>query len=202
MGIRAVIFDLDGTITEPYFDFDAIREEIGLPRNGGPILEAMRDMDEAQRRSAEAVLHRHEQLALEQSRLNPGARETLEALRRADIRIGILTRNIRQNALEIARRHNLFFDGVVGREDGPVKPDAFGVRWFCEQFDIPPAEAMVVGDYPFDIQCAKAAGATAVLLANQPKAAEFAKYADFTIDRIDQILGIIQNGKEHRAACR
>jgi len=28
MPIKAVIFDLDGTITEPYFDFDAIREEI------------------------------------------------------------------------------------------------------------------------------------------------------------------------------
>jgi len=202
MGIRAVIFDLDGTITEPYFDFDAIREEIGLPRNGGPILEAMRDMDEAQRRFAESVLHRHEQLALEKSRLNPGARETLEALRHKGIRIGVLTRNIRQNALEIGRRHNLVFDAVVGREDGPVKPDAFGVRWLCGHFGIPPAEAMVVGDYLFDIQCAKAAGAIAVLLANQPKAAEFAQYADFAIDRIDQILGIIKNRKEHRAACR
>jgi len=39
MPIKAVIFDLDGTITQPYFDFDAIREEIGLPRDSGPILE-------------------------------------------------------------------------------------------------------------------------------------------------------------------
>ncbi len=202
MSIRAVIFDLDGTITEPYFDFDAIREEIGLPRDSGPILEAMLEMSDTRHRLAEAILHRHERLALEQSRLNPGARETLDALRQAGIRIGVLTRNIRQNALEIARRHNLVFDAVVGREDGPVKPDAFGVRWLCEQFGIPPAEAMVVGDYLFDIQCAKAAGATAVLLANQPKAAEFAKYADFSVDRIDQILGIIRDCKEHRAVCR
>ena len=39
MPIRAVIFDLDGTITQPYLDFDGIREEMGLEKNGGPILE-------------------------------------------------------------------------------------------------------------------------------------------------------------------
>ena len=47
MPIRAVVFDLDGTITEPYFDFDAIREEIGLEKNGEPILEAMEKMTPA-----------------------------------------------------------------------------------------------------------------------------------------------------------
>ncbi len=202
MSIRAVIFDLDGTITEPYFDFDAIREEIGLSRDSGPVLESMQKMDEVQRQQAEEILHRHELLALEQSRLNPGARETLAALREGGIRIGILTRNIRQNALEIAKRHDLEFDAVVGREDGPVKPDGFGVRFLCEKFAVEPGEAMVVGDYLFDILCAKSAGAVAVLLNTQPNAAEFAKYADFSVDRIDEILGIIEDRKEHKAMCR
>ena len=39
MGRSAVIFDLDGTITRPFLDFDAIRREMGLP-HGLPILEA------------------------------------------------------------------------------------------------------------------------------------------------------------------
>ena len=46
MTITTVIFDLDGTITEPFFDFDAIREEMGLRRDAGPLLELMEDMDE------------------------------------------------------------------------------------------------------------------------------------------------------------
>ena len=50
----------------------------------------------------------------------------------------------------------------------------------------------MVGDYLFDILCAKAAGAVSVLLTNHEKAEEFAKYADFTIERIDQILQIIE----------
>ena len=50
----------------------------------------------------------------------------------------------------------------------------------------------MVGDYLFDIQCARAAGAVAVLLANHPQAKEFAEQADYRIDRIDEILEIIE----------
>ena len=53
MPIRAVVFDLDGTITRPYFDFDAIRKEIGMGENGGPVLEAMEKMSPDERRRAE-----------------------------------------------------------------------------------------------------------------------------------------------------
>ncbi len=193
MPIKAVIFDLDGTITQPYFDFDVIREEIGLARDSGPVLESMQKMTPPQRLRAEDILHRHEQEAVAASELNPGARLTLSALRSAGIRVGILTRNKRSNAFEIARKHDLQFDAVVGREDGPVKPDAYGVLELCRQFGVEPAETFLVGDYLFDLLCAKAAGAGAVLLANHSRAAEFAEHADFCIQSIDALLKIIEN---------
>ena len=191
MAIKAVIFDLDGTITRPFFDFDAIREEMGLDKNAGPILEAMEKMTPQQRRRAEKILHFYEQMAVANSRLNAGAKKTLQALRRAGICIGILTRNKRRNVLAVARKHGLKFDAVVDREDGPVKPDGFGVLELCRRFNVKPREAMVVGDYLFDLLCAKAAGAVAVLLTNHHRAEEFTKHADFAIKRIDQILQII-----------
>jgi len=193
MSIKAVIFDLDGTITQPYFDFDTIREEIGLPRDSGPVLESMAKMNPEQRRQAEEILYCHEEKAVLESKLNPGARQTLDALRHAGISIGILTRNKRSNALAIARKHNLKFDAIVDREDGPVKPDAFGVLRICQQFAVMPEQTLVVGDYLFDLLCARAAGAVAVLLANHRKANEFAKYADFCIEKIDQVLQIIEH---------
>jgi len=189
--IKAVIFDLDGTITQPYFDFDAIREEIGLARDSGPILESMEIMTSEQRRRAEDILHRHEQQAVTASKLNPGAEETLAALRSAGIHIGILTRNKRGNAFAIARKHGLDFDAVVGREDGPVKPDAFGVLELCRQFSVEPAETLLVGDYVFDLLCARAAGAAAVLLANHSRAGEFAEHADFCIENLSEIIKIV-----------
>jgi HAD superfamily hydrolase (TIGR01509 family) len=197
MSIKAVIFDLDGTITQPFFDFDAIREEMGLDRHSGPVWEAMAKMTPTQRARAEGILDFHERRAVEESRLNPGARETLLALRQAGIPIGILTRNRRSNALAVAQKHGLKFDAVVDREDGPVKPDAFGVLSLCGQFGVKPQETLVVGDYLFDMLCAKAAGAVAVLLANSNRAAGFAEHADFRIEKIDQVLQLLGDKDQH-----
>jgi HAD superfamily hydrolase (TIGR01509 family) len=192
MKVRAVIFDLDGTITEPYFDFDAIREEMSLAPDSGPVLESIEKMTPQQRQRAEEILRFHEQKAVDESTLNAGAKQTLEELRKRAIRIGVLTRNRRNNALAVAQKHGLQFDAVVGREEGPVKPDAFGVLNVCRQFGVKPEETLVVGDYLFDILCARAAGATSVLLANHGDAHKFAHHADFVIENIAQMLQIIE----------
>jgi HAD superfamily hydrolase (TIGR01509 family) len=191
MPIRAVIFDLDGTITQPYLDFDEIRTEMGLEPNGGPILEAMAKMTPPQRQRAETILHFHEERAVTESKLNAGAGEALAALRERGIPIGILTRNRKDNAWAVARKHGLHFDAVVGREDGPVKPDAFGVLHLCRRFHVEPAQTLVVGDYLFDLLCARAAGAVGVLLANHGHAAEFARHADFTVANLMEVLPLI-----------
>lgn len=191
MRIKAVIFDLDGTITQPFFNFDAMRGEMGYPSDAGPILELMKKMTQQQRDKAERILLAHEEKAVAESILNPGAKETLTELHRRGILIGILTRNKRDNAVAVAKKHGLKFDAVVGREEGPVKPDAFGVLNLCGQFEIMPQESLVVGDYLFDLLCARAADAIAVLLKNHRKADEFVKHADFVIENIADIFKII-----------
>ncbi len=193
MTIKTVIFDLDGTITKPYFDFDSIREEMGLSQDCGPILEAMEKMSPAQRVRIEVILKSHEDRAVVESTLNEGARETLESLRSRGINIGILTRNKRCNAVAIAQKHDLEFDAIVDREDGPVKPDAFGVLELCKQFGTEPGQSLLVGDYLFDILSAKAAGAIAVLLKVHKNSEDFVKHADFTITSLDKLLEIIDD---------
>jgi HAD superfamily hydrolase (TIGR01549 family) len=193
MKIKAVIFDLDGTITQPFFDFDSIRKEMGYPLDAGPILELMEKMTQEKRTQAEKILQTHEDKAVAESTLNDGAKETLEELRGRGILIGILTRNKKENAMAVGDKHGLKFDAVVGRDEGPVKPDAFGVLYLCRKFGIKPQESLVVGDYLFDLLCARAAGAIPVLLKNHHKADEFAKHADFVIENIAGLIKIIDS---------
>ncbi|HPD46976.1 MAG TPA: HAD family hydrolase [Anaerohalosphaeraceae bacterium] len=193
MAIKTVIFDMDGTITRPFLDFDLIRREMGLPPDAGPILELMERMSQEERARAEEVLLRHETNAVAESVLNESAESTLEALRAVGINIGVLTRNTRANVEAVARKHNLRFDAIVDREDGPVKPDAFGVLELCRRFRTRPEETIVVGDFLFDVLSAKAAGAIAVLLVNCPKAQDYAEYADYVITSLDEVLDIIDN---------
>lgn len=193
MPIKAVIFDLDGTLTKPWFKFDVIRAEIGLSQEAGPILEAMEKMTPEDKLRAEEILRRYEHLAITESTLNPGAKETLLALREMDIPIGVLTRNEKVNAATVLDMHGLIVDVVVGREDGPAKPDAFGVHEICRRFGVDPSQTLVVGDFLFDLLAAKAAGARAVLITTHEKADDFASHAEFTIENIEQILQIIKN---------
>ena len=193
MTVKAVIFDLDGTITEPFFDFDSIREEMGLDKNAGPVWEIMEKATEAERARLDKILKFHEQRALDNSSLQPGARETIEWIHNQGLAVAVLTRNTKDNAVEVARKHNIEFDIFVGREDGPVKPDAFGVEFICKKFEITTSEAMMVGDYLFDLLCARAAGAKSVLLVNNEKAREFAEHADYMIEELSLLVNIIQD---------
>ena len=192
MGIKAVIFDLDGTLTEPFLDFDVIRDEMGLAPDGGPILEAMETMTPAQLEHANDVLRTHEERAVEHSKLHHGAKETIDDLRCQGLYVGVLTRNKRENALRVAAKHALSFDAVLGREDGPAKPDARGILSLCKQFCAEPHQTLMVGDYIHDLQCARAAGAIGVLMKSHPNAESFEHYADFTIANLASILQIVE----------
>lgn len=193
MKIKAVIFDLDGTITEPYLDFDAIRGQIGIQQKDVTILEFIDKLPPAQRRSAHMILQKHEHEAVENSALNEHVTQTFQSLRERSISIGILTRNSRCNTLAVMAKHNLESDAVITREDGPVKPDAYGVLKLCEDFGCAVGETIVVGDYLHDLLCAKAAGAIAVLIKTHKDADQFSIHADYTISSLDQLLRIIES---------
>jgi HAD superfamily hydrolase (TIGR01509 family) len=189
--VNAVIFDLDGTLTEPVLDFDTIRSEMGLPPESADILTAMEAMTPSRQEQAHAILARHECHAAQNSRLNDGVSELLAELRLRKIPIGLLTRNTRENTLYVAQRHQLCFDAIVARQDGPAKPDAYGVLKLCRQFNSTPAETVVVGDFLHDLLSARNAGAIAVLIETHPKAEHYRAHADFSISHMSELLGII-----------
>lgn len=183
---RLVIFDLDGTLTRPALDFDAIRAEIGIA--SGSILEAVAAMPPADRSRAEAILARHEAEAAANSELQPGASEIVAAIRAAGFAVALMTRNSRPSVRTFLSRHGLAFDLIRTREDGVFKPSPQPVLDICRTLDAAVRDTWVVGDFHYDIVCGRAAGArTALLWDDHRPCPEWAAEADVVITRLMQL---------------
>ncbi|MFQ5495042.1 MAG: HAD family hydrolase [Phycisphaerae bacterium] len=183
----AVVFDLDGTLTRPYLDFDAIRAELGVE---GPVLEAIDRMDEAARRRATTVLLGHEHRAAHNVSLRDGAVEIVRACRAAGLGVAILTRNSAATVSIVMDRFSLRVDAVRTREDGAVKPSAEPVLSLCRELDAAPERSWMVGDFLFDIQSGRAAGLRTVLIVDGPRP-DYADQADHVIGRLDELRTIL-----------
>lgn len=156
---RALLFDMDGTLTRPMLDFDAIRAEIGIE---GPILESMNRMNPADRRRADEILDCHERHAAEQSELNEGCRDLLSLTATLRLPTALITRNSRSSVDIVLAKHGLRFDLLVSREIEPPKPHPAPLLFACATLGVEPAEAWMIGDGSHDIEAAVAAGVPSV----------------------------------------
>lgn len=186
----AIIFDLDGTITKPYLDFDAIRRDIGIA--SGTILEAMEQMDAAQRARAEGIVLRHEWEAARIGDIYEDAVEVLGRCKAAGHPTAVLTRNARAVVDFIIQRHGLTFDAIRTREDGAVKPSPEPVLSICAQLQAEPCESWVVGDFLYDIVSGRAAGARTVLMIGDGMMSNYAGQANYVIRRLRELLSFLQ----------
>lgn len=96
----------------------------------------------------------------------PGLIPLIETLNRRGARIGILTRNTREIALQTVNRlgigHYFQKECILGRDNTPPKPDPEGLFRLSAQWDTSPVELVMVGDYLFDLQTGRNAGAATV----------------------------------------
>jgi phosphoglycolate phosphatase len=117
--------------------------------------------------------------------LMPGARETLEALRRAGISLAIVSTKLRSRIEDFLRREGLLgtFATIVGPEDvANYKPDPGGLLLALERLGASPPEALYAGDTPIDAETARRAGVPFVALTSGfATEAAFADYAPLAI---------------------
>ena len=130
-----MIFDLDGTLTEPVLDFDAMRAEIGLP-GGCRSSSSSSSSTRRGRARAEAIMMRHERAAIARATLADGCADLLGHLRGMEIPMAILTRNVREVVDTFARMFAFQFHAVYTREDGPPKPSPAGVLSLCRAMGV------------------------------------------------------------------
>lgn len=197
--IKAVLFDFDGTLTEPgAIDFIRVKAALNCPVDQ-PILEFIRAMQGAgERREAMERLNRFEEEAAAQSQPNAGAQEIVLWLKRRAIQLGILTRNSRnsvKSTLENFERIEVDdFKVIITRDDPfPPKPSGEGVLHAATCLGVKPRELLLVGDYIFDPQAGKAAGARTALLDPQDDIRLQEVDCDYRIRYLCELKTIVQN---------
>jgi HAD superfamily hydrolase (TIGR01549 family) len=161
---QAILFDMDGTLTEPIMDFDLLRRDMGIA--SGPILEALALMEPQRRRVAEEVLNRHEDQVASESTLNPGCPELLHWLEEKGIETALITRNTRRSVKTVFDLHGLHFDVCITREDGKFKPDPAPLQLACERLGVEKSRSWMVGDGSHDVNAGIAAGIRTVWLSH------------------------------------
>ncbi|MGH3066893.1 MAG: HAD family hydrolase [Gaiellaceae bacterium] len=180
MRFPIVLFDLDGTLIDSgpiilasmehavrtVLGREIPREELGLTIGGQGIVAQMRAIDADRTDELLAVYKAH----------NDGLHETLEAfddllallprLKAEGRKLGIVTAKRHRTAALALERFSALrdeIDVVVAHEDTDRhKPDPDPVLFAIERLGGAPEQAVYVGDSPFDIQSAKAAGVFAV----------------------------------------
>ncbi len=199
--VGAVLFDFDGTLSRPgALDFAAIREALGCP-DGVAVLEYIQSIADPERqRTVKARLEAFEVEGARASRINAGATESISALKALGIPLGILTRNSRASVMRAFRNFETLrpgdFDLIITRDDPlPPKPSGDGVVRAAERFGLPVEEILVVGDYIFDTQAGRAAGALTALLDPDGRPVLAATPCDFRIRRLADVLTIVGNGR-------
>jgi pyrophosphatase PpaX len=177
---RIVLFDLDGTLIDSgpiilasmqhavrtVLDREIPPDELGLTIGGQGIVVQMQAIDAEHADELLEVYKEH----------NDGLHETLEAFDELIALLPRLKAEGRRLGIVTAKRHRTVglaldrfpalrddFDVVVAHEDTDRhKPDPDPVALAIERLGGTPSDAAYVGDSPFDIQAAKAAGAYAV----------------------------------------
>ena len=185
---QGLIFDLDGTLTRPTLDFDAMRREIGILE--GDLVFEIPKLPPGRRDAAWAVVEAHEQRALREQALQDGALGLLRRCRDEGIRIAVLTRNARRSVDHFCSAHGMVFDAVVTREFPFVKPHPGPVRHILETWGMDPADALMIGDYVHDITCGREAGTKTCFFQN-PGRPDYGRDADFTVHSMAELEALL-----------
>lgn len=175
---KAVLFDLDGTLTDTLADIAAAMNRAlrlhGLPEwpvdayrylvgNGAKVLSerCVRDRQElapAVRATYQAYYQEHN---LVMTRPYDGVPEMLRALADRGLALAVLSNKPDADTKNVVRHFfpDVPFSVVRGQVEGvPVKPDPAGAVAVAREMGIPMGEFLYLGDTDVDMQTARAAG--------------------------------------------
>ncbi len=188
-GVRAVIFDMDGTLVDSTYDWPKIRRHLGI--DGGSIIEELDNLPEPARTARLAELESIEATATREASIHDGAIDLLDFLKQRGLATALVTNNNRTNTEWLLDRFGLTFDVVMTRDSGLWKPSGAPLTEAASRLGVPPKECLGVGDSHYDILAARAAGLRAVCMLHDG-AARHNGEADLSFEDIPSFMRFLR----------
>jgi HAD superfamily hydrolase (TIGR01509 family) len=163
-GVRAVVFDMDGTLVDSTYDWPNIRRELGV--SGASIIDELNALPEPDRSARWAELEVIEARATDAANIHRGAPELLALLADKGLATALVTNNNEANTRRLLDRFGLDFDLVLTRDAGFWKPSGAPIAEAARRLGFPPDQCLGVGDSHYDILAARDAGLRAVCMVN------------------------------------
>jgi pyrophosphatase PpaX len=179
MRFPVVLFDFDGTVIDSGAIILAsmrhatltvlgrtVEDEVLMAAVGGSGLqEQMRLLDESRVDELVRVYRAHNEPLHSELVCCPGMEDVLAALKQEGRRLGIVTAK-RRETVALAFEHvpiEHLFDVIVGSDDTERhKPNPAPLLFALDRLDADADDAVYIGDSPFDVRAAKAAGMHAI----------------------------------------
>lgn len=174
--IKAVIFDMDGTIVDVNYDWPQIKKE--LKTGGKPILHYLNSLKEPERSKKWKLLEKFEDEATSKASLKEGMKDFLDFLAEKGIKRALVTNNSHKNVYFLLQKFNLQFEVILSRESGLWKPSGSPFEAVLKELRLKKEEVCVIGDSHFDIEAARKAGISYVFILNKDKK----KFASFSVE--------------------
>ncbi|MCG8570582.1 MAG: HAD-IA family hydrolase [Spirochaetes bacterium] len=198
--IKAILFDFDGTLTEPAaIDFQLIRKEIGCSAQVSILEYIEKITDPEEQKEKYAILDHYETISAKQSVPQAFTEEAIIELKKWVEQIGIITRNSKKSVqITFANFQQLTmndFDLIITRDDEfAPKPSGEGILHASKLWNLPCSEILMVGDFKYDIEAAKAAQAWSAFLKTPVYPDESICQPDFVIEQLHEVVSIVKMG--------
>lgn len=184
--IKAILFDLDGTLVHSALDFKQIRKDIACPE-GQDVLSYVEQLSHEEKLNAEEIIRQHELDDAHAAQVIQGASYLLERLETYGLKTAIVTRNSQVATQIKIQKSGLKVQQILTREDAPAKPSPDGLLHFSKLWNLQPQDCVYVGDYLYDLQAANNANMHACLYLEKTglELPYYANLADFICQNFD-----------------